>query len=191
MAYTYKVLDQNDYSFISPMMSGIITTDASTLATMTISPTANQFNNIVVSDNTNFVQNDLIQVNGAGTSGTNMVSIITVIGNSSTATSSTLVCVRQYRPFLTAVTTVSTTAYYKVWTRFEPQRITLLNLVTLVKYEWFREMNENTCYVTTSGGTLSLSSDTGIFPGAFGFAFHPSLLGVSSTMSFKVDFANA
>lgn len=191
MAYTYSIQNMGEIKIRTEYVTGLIVADATTIPTMDVTVTAGQYNNIVVSDNTPFLQNDVIQIDGAGTAGANLMTMITVIGQSDTTVNTARICVRQYRPAITAVGPVAVEPYYKVWTRFRPDRISLLNLTTLDRYEWFREMEENTAIKTTgSTGVVTSLVDSGIFPTMMGFTFHPSLLSESESMVFECWFPN-
>lgn len=189
MAYEYQINNIATLGHHSTCVEGLIITDATAIPSMTVTPTAGQYNNIVCSDNTGFKQTDLIQIDGGGTAGANMLVLMSVIGRSDTTVDTTKICIKQYRPVITAVGPVAVSPYYKVWTRFRPSKVELFNRTTLIKYEWFQEMYENTAIVTTAAGAVSESVDTGIFTSNIGFAFHPSLLGTSSTMMFKATFS--
>lgn len=189
MAYDYQIYNAGTLSYNSRSVEGILTTDAVAHPSMTVTPGAGAYANITCSNNTGFQQADVIQINGGGTAGANMMVYLRVIGRSDTTVDTTKICIRQYRPVITAVGPVTVSPYYKVWTRFRPAKVELFNRTTLIKYEWYYGMNENTVIITDATGAVSETVDTGIVTSCIGFAFHPSLLGTSSTMMFKAIFS--
>lgn len=188
MAYTYQIDKKRNISFQDTSLSGTITTDATAIPVMNVTAGAAAYNDIDCDDNTGFKQCDLIQLNGGGTAGGNMLLFISVIGRINTTVDTTKFCVRQQRPVITAVGPVAVSPYYKVWTRFRPNYVELFNRNTLVKYSWKYGANENTTIKTTAAGVVTSEVDTGIVTATFGFAFHPSLLGTSEVMDFMVLF---
>lgn len=190
MAYTYKLDKKTNISFGDSYASGIITADATAIPSMNVTASAGGYANITCNDNTGFKQCDLIQLNGGGTAGANMLLFLTVIGRADTTVDTTKFCIRQHRPVITAVGPVAVSPYYKVWTRFRPTYIELFNKTTLIKYSWKYGDNENTKITTTALGAVSSDVDTGIVPGSFGFAFHPTLLAPNESMTFLVLFPN-
>lgn len=188
MAYTYQIDKKRNISFQDTFLSGVITTDATAIPVMNVTASAAQYDNITCDDNTGFKQCDLIQLDGGGTAGANMLLFLTVIGRSDTTADTTKFCIRQQRPVITAVGPVAASPYYKVWTRFRPNYVELLNRSTLVKYSWKYGANENTTIKTTAAGVVTSEVDTGIVTASFGFAFHPALLGTSEIMDFMVLF---
>lgn len=189
MAYDYQIYNAGTLSYNSRSVEGILTTDAVAHPSMTVTPGAGAYANITCSNNTGFQQADVIQINGGGTAGANMMVYLTVIGRADTTVDTAKICIRQYRPVITAVGPVTVSPYYKVWTRFRPAKVELFNRTTLIKYEWYYGMNENTVIITDAAGAVSETVDTGIVTSCIGFAFHPSLLGTSSTMMFKAIFS--
>ena len=189
MAYDYQIYNAGTLSYNSRSVEGILTTDAVAHPSMTVTPGAGAYANITCSDNTGFKQTDVIQIDGGGTAGANMMVYLRVIGRSDTTVDTTKICIRQYRPVITAVGPVTVSPYYKVWTRFRPAKVELFNRTTLIKYEWYSGMNENTVIITDAAGAVSETVDTGIVTAGIGFAFHPSLLGTNSTMMFKAIFS--
>ena len=185
----YSVIVSGDTSFPLDMKTcvGHIISDASELGTVSVTATAGAYNNLTVDSNAALRQNDIIQIPGAGTAGGNLAVIVSQIGNFSSQVDLTKICIRQQRPIITAVTNAVCSPYYKVFTRFRPESIVLTNLNTLDRYEWRREMLENQCIKTTANGVRTLS-DSGIFPVAFGFFFHPSMLAPSQSMAFECTF---
>lgn len=190
MGYSYKVPGAGDFPHGMTEVNGIITTDATAQPTMTVTAAAGAYNNLTCNSNVGFRQNDVIQINGADTAGGNLATIMSQIGQQNTTADPTRFCIRQQRPVVTAVADVPTSPYYKVWTRFRPDYVRLLNLATQEQWEWWREMAENTAIKTTAAGVRTIAADTGIWPMMFGFHFHPSFLGISQSAVFDVRFSS-
>jgi hypothetical protein len=170
-------------------LTGTITTDAAAQPSTTMTATAGQFNNITVGNNAVFNHNDVVLVPGGGTAAADMAVSLSVFGPSNGTASTTAVCVRQYRPVISAVAGVTITAYYKVWTRFRPRKIRLFNRNTLYTYLWQQEMAEDTAYQITNAGAQTLLTTGGIWPMMEGFVFAPALLGINSVMDFEAAFS--
>lgn len=189
----YAVNIQNAGNF-RPRISGLVgslSTDATAMPTMQVTAGAGGYSDLTCDSNALFRQNDLIQVPGAGAAGANLLAFIRVLGRADTTADATKFGIRQQRPIITAVAAAPVSPYYRVWTRYRPDYVKLTHLGTGDTYEWYREMDENTAIKTAANGAKTIMSDSGIVTSAFGFHFHPSLLGVSSQMVFEVRFASA
>lgn len=191
MGYKYRSTNGGQIGIMTSMLTGIIETDAVAKVISNVTAAAGQFDDVTVSDWGDIVQNDVIQINGGGPGGSNRACIVGGLGQRSNfAATRTLIWLRQQRPVVTAVAAVPVSPYFLIRTRFRPDKVVLTNLTTGDRYEWLREMNENTARKFAANGSVTMLNDSGIFPMAFGFAFHPSLLDVSQKMAYEVNFAN-
>ncbi|KAF1041314.1 MAG: hypothetical protein GAK35_03404 [Herbaspirillum frisingense] len=191
MGYKYKATNAGQLSIHAVSINGIIETDSTAKVLSNVTAAAAQYDDLTVSDWGDIQQNDIIQVNGAGNAGANKAFIVGGLGKRSNAAATrTLIWLRQQRPILTAVSAVPVSPYFMVRTRFRPDKVVLTNLNTGDRHEWLREMDENTARKIAANGVVTMLADSGIFPLANGFAFHPSLLDVSQKMAYEVAFAN-
>jgi hypothetical protein len=191
MGYKYRSTNGGQLGILASRINGLIETDATAKVISTLTATAAQYDNITVNDWGDIRQNDVIQVNGSGTAGANRAYIVAGLGQrSNNAATRTMIWIRQQRPIITAVTAVNVSPYFMIRTRFRPDKVVLTNLNTGDRYEWIREMDENTAIKIAANGTVAMLADSGIWPMANGFAFHPSLLDVSQKMAYEVSFAN-
>lgn len=191
MGYKYRSTNAGQTGILASSITGLIETDATAKVVSTVTAAAGQYDDVTVNDWGDIQQNDIIQINGAGTAGANRAFIVAGLGKrSNNAATRTLIWLRQQRPIITAVSGVSVSPYFMVRTRFRPDKVVLTNLNTGDRYEWLREMDENTARKVAANGTVTMMADSGIWPMANGFAFHPSLLDVSQKMAYEVSFAN-
>lgn len=191
MGYKYRSTNGGQIGIHSSGISGVIETDSTAKVISTLTAAAAAYENLTVNDWGDIRQNDVIQVNGSGTAGANRAYIVAGLGQrSNNAATRTLIWIRQQRPIITAVNAVNVSPYFMVRTRFRPDKVVLTNLNTGDRYMWIRDMDENTAIKTAANGTVTMMADSGIWPMANGFAFHPSLLDVSQKMAYEVSFAN-
>jgi hypothetical protein len=188
MAYTTSRQGTQFLTLMAPTLSGDVISDATAQQSFIFSASAGAYRNIASDNNTGFNAGDIGQAIGSGVGGLNEWYTLDYIGVYIGAVDSTKFSIRQPKPIATSVTSTTMTRYIRVLTRFAPTYIKLLNVATLDTYEWYRGMDQNTAIKTAASGAKTKLIDSAIVFTPVGFWFHPSLIGLSNTVKWNVNF---
>jgi hypothetical protein len=181
-------------SLLDPSLEGLIRADAVAAPAYSVTATAALEKDLTIADNTGLTTGTYIQINGAGPAGANDWFSIQYLGTYAVGGTTTLTIEDGQNASLgkavtTAVTNAVAKMFYPVFTRFQPYRVSIINLNTRIRYEWRNGMACNSALKTDAAGATTLITDSAIVVDAKGFYTHPDLIGVNEQVAFEVRFA--